>query len=560
MKSTEEQNKAIATLEGVQRLKINAGAGCAKTTTLRLIAEANDTKSLYLVFNKKNEIEAKEKFPSWVEVRTTHSLAYQAFGRELHHKLKRPIGQYINVCGTGTEIAKALRIGEFLIDGKKKISANGIGLAVKETLNRFEFSADEKLSKKHVSFSPVGSALLNPKFNRASYTREVLKHAEKLWEKRTDPTSLVLATHDTYLKLYQLSNPDLSAYGIIYLDEAQDTNLCVMDIVSKQQTSKIVLVGDEHQQIYAWRGSVNAMEKFDAEATDLSKSFRFGPAVAALANSVINKNFLVGHEDIDTIVDRHSDLEEKHTILYRTNIALIFAAVDLLKDGKTVNLEFDTVDFIRYLESAVALFRGEMHKVKHENLLPYTSWLDLKFEADYEGGELARVVSIIESKQHDRIIALIKEHENCDNPDVILTTAHKAKGREWDIVVLANDFPSPLDQDGRYIGLSPEETNLLYVAVTRAKKKLLYNDTVEDILTKRHKGDSAISLQLNNVFLLQGGFTTEADMEKMSDMIDAKSNNYSDVVLRSLDEDDFTFEEEQKIKERTKGMFDLVGG
>lgn len=562
MKPTAEQVKVIESISGVERLKINAGAGCAKTTTLRLIAEANEVKSLYLVFNKKNEIEAKEKFPSWVEVRTTHSLAYSAFGRELQHKLKRPVGQYINVCGTGTEIAKALRITDFIVNGNRKISANGVGLAVKETLNRFEFSADRELSHKHVSFSPVGSLMTHKKFNRDDYSKEVLRHAKVLWDKRTDPTSFVLATHDTYLKLYQLSNPDLSAYATIYLDEAQDTNMCVLDIVSRQ-TSKIVLVGDEHQQIYAWRGSVNAMEKFEATSTNLSKSFRFGKDIATVANKIIAKDFLVGHEDIDTTIARHSDELGKYTVLYRTNIALIFAAVDLLKTGKKINLEFDTVDFVRYLESAVALFRGEMNKVKHENLLPYTSWEDLKFEAEYEGGELGRVVTIIESKQYVRILALIKEHENTNDPDVILTTAHKSKGREWDVVVLAEDFPSPLDEEGRFIGLSPEETNLLYVAVTRAKKKLVYNETVEVILTKRHQTEgSGISLQLNNLFLLQGGFTTEKDLENVSDMIDARSNNFGDVMLAIADDEESTlpFAEEMKIREKTKGMFDLVGG
>lgn len=157
MNPTKEQEEIISSVKNSHKLKINAGAGCAKTTTLRLIAEDNAVKSLYLVFNKKMEEEARKKFPSWVEVRTTHSLAYREFGTSLRHKLQRPTGRYLNVCGTGTEIALYFKINNFAVGNKRKISANGIGLAVKETVNKFEFSADTKLENHHVSFSPVGS-------------------------------------------------------------------------------------------------------------------------------------------------------------------------------------------------------------------------------------------------------------------------------------------------------------------------------------------------------------------------------------------------------------------
>jgi hypothetical protein len=48
--------------------------------------------------------------------------------------------------------------------------------------------------------------------------------------------------------------------------------------------------------------------------------------------------------------------------------------------------------------------------------------------------------------------------------DLVISTAHKAKGCEWDTVQLATDFPEPSEA-----GLSVEEWRLLYVAVTRAR-------------------------------------------------------------------------------------------
>lgn len=49
--------------------------------------------------------------------------------------------------------------------------------------------------------------------------------------------------------------------------------------------------------------------------------------------------------------------------------------------------------------------------------------------------------------------------------EVVISTAHKAKGREWDSVRLAGDFKHPDDMD-------TADLRLTYVAVTRAKEKL----------------------------------------------------------------------------------------
>jgi superfamily I DNA/RNA helicase len=63
--------------------------------------------------------------------------------------------------------------------------------------------------------------------------------------------------------------------------------------------------------------------------------------------------------------------------------------------------------------------------------------------------------------------------------DIEFITAHKAKGKQWKRVKLANDFPIPESSDvegeegdGGIVLPSAEETRILYVAVTRAEDAL----------------------------------------------------------------------------------------
>ena len=56
--------------------------------------------------------------------------------------------------------------------------------------------------------------------------------------------------------------------------------------------------------------------------------------------------------------------------------------------------------------------------------------------------------------------------------DVIVSTAHKSKGREWSSVKIATDFREPVNEDGTPSDPIKAECNLAYVSVTRAKNQL----------------------------------------------------------------------------------------
>lgn len=145
-------------------------------------------------------------------------------------------------------------------------------------------------------------------------------------------------------------------------------------------------------------------------------------------------------------------------------------------------MAIDVKDFVKLLQSAVALFECDSKKVKHERILPYASWKILAAEAKDVGGELQRVLNIVENRKASHIISVLENYSVPDKYMALYTTCHKAKGMEELQVILADDFPSCYKKDGTWIGLTQTEENLLYVALTRSQHTLEVNKTLIEIL------------------------------------------------------------------------------
>lgn len=57
--------------------------------------------------------------------------------------------------------------------------------------------------------------------------------------------------------------------------------------------------------------------------------------------------------------------------------------------------------------------------------------------------------------------------------ELVVSTAHVAKGREWEHVLIADDFREPAKfKDGTQKGMSRDDAMLAYVSVTRARTHL----------------------------------------------------------------------------------------
>lgn len=154
-------------------------------------------------------------------------------------------------------------------------------------------------------------------------------------------------------------------------------------------------------------------------------------------------------------------------------------ALTLLENDVPLDIRTDTRDYEELLKSAEALAEGELRRVKHERLAAYQTYTALEEEMEVNPDpELIRVQRLIERGRIGYVIGKLDEY----NRDAAkhrkavgvqtLTTAHKCKGLQWAQVRLGYDFPIKRDPSSGKLFMPEEESNLLYVAATRAEAVL----------------------------------------------------------------------------------------
>lgn len=469
---TPEQQNAIDAFRTDRDLVIQAGAGTGKTSTLRLLAQAAPRRrGMYIAYNKAIATEAARSFPRQVSCSTAHSLAYRAVGWQYKDRLGGPRQP-------ARTAAQILGITEPLAVGAGKILAPAqLARITLRTVARFCSTADAAIELFHV---PETKGLDEPATVTA--LREVITPlARAAWGDITAPRGRLRFTHDYYLKLWQLSYPRLPV-DYVLLDEAQDADPVIASIVGNQHHAQRIAVGDSAQAIYEWRGAINAMAKWPGTRLVLSKSFRFGPALAAEANRWLDlvdaPLRLTGHEPLAT---RIGALDAPEAILVRSNAGAIRELIRAIAEHRRAAL-VGGGDAIRSLASAAQSLKAG-RGTEHPELFAFTTWGEVQeyVEHDEAGADLKTFVTLIDDFGPDTVIDAL-DHL-VDEPDpsrpgpaaaaVTISTAHKAKGREWDTVRISDDFHEPRrTADGEHLPVNPGEARLAYVAITRARRVL----------------------------------------------------------------------------------------
>jgi F-box protein 18 (helicase) len=120
----------------------------------------------------------------------------------------------------------------------------------------------------------------------------------------------------------------------------------------------VLLAGDPYQQIYSWRGAINAMKQEDCETFYLTQSWRFGPHVASVANTLLKTFFqekvpLIGNGQ-DMLVSTFAP-GDVFTVICRTNVELFGQAINHVSLGKKIHVIGDQ-GFQQFLDSILDVY------------------------------------------------------------------------------------------------------------------------------------------------------------------------------------------------------------
>jgi len=458
---TGEQEQVIDGGAAGENLAVDAGAGSGKTSTLVMASRQMKGRGLYTSFTKASVRSAERAFPDRVSCRTAHSLAFSAIGHRFEHRLNsaRLTGrQQAEVLG----IDESLRVNDQLLYGPAHLAQ----LAT-QTVERWCHSADPAIEARHVVVPPMLTS------GEAQQLREVvLPYALAAWTDLSSTTGRLRFAPDVYLKLWALTEPHLP-YAYVLLDEAQDSNPVVAQVIQNQRHAQLIAVGDSCQQLYEWRGAVDAMATWPAERRlMLRQSWRFGPAVADEANRWLSRldtpMRLTGSPHRDTRVVDHG-LDDPDVVLCRTNGRAILLAIEALADGRRPALVGGTSKV-----KALAMACQELQDqgvTAHPELLAFTSWDEVHDYAETEdGADLKALVDAVDTHGAKAILAAADRMAPDEkSADLVISTAHKAKGLEWARVRIATDFPPPPRRENGSVGrIAAAYAMLAYVTVTRA--------------------------------------------------------------------------------------------
>lgn len=471
---TEEQERILQAQEPI--VVVDSRAGTGKTTQAVLIAKANPEKRiLYLVFNKSQREHGKTVFPKNTTVHTVHSYSWECGGSMWGNDL----GNFTpNLFLDDFEIpALATLTHQFLT-----FFMNSSEPTLRETVEPFLVYLNDYAKKIFLEalekILDIGKQTLNQWYDRE-----------------------ILCPHDFYLKISYLKGwvqNRLKSYDILILDEGQDLTRISLEM-AKNFHGQVFLIGDQYQQLYAWRFAINAMDFFkEAVHYPLTKSFRFGGEIAELASTWIQESLdpdfqIFGNNELNTRVSQYDvirEVEDNSAVLHRTNLGIFQSILYLRTQDIPYSFERDLSPVLGRVLDLYFLYDEQPSKIRDEFVKGFKSFDEIhQYAEELEDYSLLssinlvnRYIMILPGAVFD-IFKEIKAHRNDPNA-VKLSSVHSSKGCEYDYVYLTEDLGDAFAIEGRD---PTEEFKAVYVAMTRVMKHLYVPGNLMGVSTFRWK-------------------------------------------------------------------------
>lgn len=314
------------------------------------------------------------------------------------------------------------------------------------------------------------------------------------------------------------------AKSVLVVDEAQDMgadDFCLVQaLMCQNEDMRVIVVGDDDQNIYAFRGSDSVymqclVTQYNAKLYEMTDNYRSSKSVVDCANRFVKripnrmKSVLIQSATdyegqvavLNSLEDAVMDAQQSTAVLTRTNEEAMQVAYELEQRGFHVvvvqsmgGFRFSNLAEVRYFlkqlryRDCVFISNERWHEAKQRTIQAYetSSCLGVmnRFFAEFESTNKVFYYSdlyeyVFESNIEDFIDA--------DGGSVFVSTIHKAKGREFDNVYLLSSIP-----DGRDVN----DLRTYYVGLTRAKRNLYLVPNALDAYSS-----ISISLNMHDVWL-----------------------------------------------------------
>lgn len=305
-------------------------------------------------------------------------------------------------------------------------------------------------------------------------------------------------------------------YDWLVIDEAQDTNICRKLILKKliKDTGRIIIIGDAGQSCYGFTGAQNdsmdiMKEMFDCEELKLTKCFRCGKKIIEYAQTFFediqafeeNPDGSITSTKYQDFVDNalNMGLSREDGIICRNNAPNVALAFALIRQGIGVRIEGKDIgaDLLKTLKKWKRV----------TNLDEFTIKLNEYFTKEFEKANYAKMqlledkldtfIILIERVQslgkndlgslEKLIVSMFTDTADGPTPNIVtFSSIHKAKGLEWKRVFWLGDAQFSPSKYAVLDWMKVQETNLRYIAATRAMESLI---NITDCPSRRNKED-----------------------------------------------------------------------
>ena len=508
---------------GTGHAVVHACPGTGKTfSTVQGCARLDTSKQsvIYFAFNKTIRDEMLTKAPKGVTVRGLNQFGHQIvtkafkgakFDDNKYYKMYNQMFPASTPEETKVQIYGAFKAKELVnlcqsyhIDGRNEDE-------LFELINRHDIRLPVVLSKKIVSAIP-----------------ELLEAGRK--PKVVNEKTVFSFTYGDQLWLPVVLDLPTPQYDMICIDEAQDLNVIQHHLVMRAMypTTRVIVVGDENQAIYAFRGadadSMRTMSDLlianggTVSHFPLTKTFRCGKRIVDVAKQFVpeieaNDTNPEGEVSDVNLLESLEEIDNGDMVLCRMNAPLVKLGYKLMRKHKKVR--FVGKPFGEQIVGLVEGFEPKDINDLHSKINAYEDKEMRKLEEKKLKGDKIEIKMADLSDKMDCIRVFLSNYEmnsflSCKNGSIsdllaslrdfylsdtidadaiTLSSIHRAKGTERDRVFY-------LMPDIGFKDLTPEEEkqelNLKFVAITRAKNHLFFLNTTKDELGALDKEQIAL--------------------------------------------------------------------